>query len=84
MSSKYKIKPDIKDQILERIKNEGIPVSQVAKDHGISETTIYKWLGRSTEAPSFREIQQLKKENKALLEIIGAMTLKMSESKKKN
>jgi transposase-like protein len=35
------IAKDVKDQILNRIKNEGVSVIQAAKDHGISEGTIY-------------------------------------------
>lgn len=84
MSTNYKISPEIKTQIITRIKNDGVSVSQVAKDHGISDKTIYNWLGKSTESVSYRELQVLKRENKALLELLGAMTLKMSESKKKS
>lgn len=83
MSINYKISPEIKAQIISRIKNDGVSVAQVAKDHGISDKTIYNWLGKSTESVSYRELQVLKRENKALLELLGTMTLKMSESKKK-
>lgn len=84
MSINYKISPEIKAQIISRIKNDGVSVAQVAKDHGISDKTIYNWLGKSTESVSYRELQVLKRENKALLELLGTMTLKMSESKKKS
>jgi len=84
MSINYKISPEIKAQIISRIKNDGVSVAQVAKDHGVSDKTIYNWLGKSTESVSYRELQVLKRENKALLELLGTMTLKMSESKKKS
>ena len=84
MSTNHKISQELKTQIINRIKNDGISVSQASKDHGVSDKTIYNWLGKSTELVSYRELQVLKRENKALLELLGAMTLKMSESKKKN
>ena len=81
---KYRIAPEIKEQILNRIKNEGVSVVQAAKDHGISNRTIYQWLGGNAEAPSYAEIGKLRRENKALLELVGEMTLKLSEPPKKN
>jgi len=85
MKKTYRIAPEIKEQILKRIKEEGISVSQAAQDHGIHETTIYNWLGKGAQAnPSWMEFAKLKKENKVLLELVGEITLKLSESQKKN
>jgi len=85
MKKHHRIAPDVREQILKRIKEEGIPVSQAAKDHGIHETTIYGWLGTgATGAPSWAEYAKLKRENKILLELVGEITLKLSESQKKN
>ena len=49
MSTNYKIFPEIKTQIITRIKNDVVSVAQVAKDHGVSDKTTYNWLGKSTE-----------------------------------
>jgi transposase-like protein len=49
---KYRIAPKVKEQVLGRIKNDGISVADAAKDHGISTKTIYKWLGGSADGPS--------------------------------
>lgn len=81
---KYKTDPEVKDQILNRIKNEGVSVAQAAKDHGVSKYMIYKWLGVDSNAPTYAEMSKLKKENKALLELVGQMTLKLNETQKKN
>lgn len=81
---KYRIAPDVKEQVLNRIKNEGISVAQAAEDHGVSTHSIYKWLGGSANAPTYGELAKLKRDNKALLELVGEMTLKLSESQKKN
>lgn len=81
---KHRIAPDIKEQIINRIKNEGVSDLQAAADHGISTATIYGWLGAKTEGgPSIMEIAKLKKENDELLKMIGLLTMKLSESQKK-
>ena len=84
MKKTYKIAPEVKEQIIARIKNDGVSVSQVSKDHGVSETAIYKWLGNGANGPTYTEIAKLRRENKALLELVGEMTLKLSEAQKKN
>lgn len=85
MKKKYRIAPEIREQILKRIKEEGVPVSLAAKDAGIHETTIYGWLGTGAQGtPSWGEYAKLKRENKMLLELVGEITLKLSESQKKN
>src|ERR1035437_78593 len=43
----HRTPPDVKADIIRRIKEEGITVAQAAKDHGIHETTIYNWIGVS-------------------------------------
>ena len=43
MKKNYRIAPEVKEQILKRIKEEGVSVSQAVKDHGIHDTTIYGW-----------------------------------------
>jgi hypothetical protein len=84
MGKNYKVAPEVKEQIINRIKNEGVSINQAANDHGISSRCIYHWLGSGVSNPSYGEISKLKKENKALMELVGEMTLRLSESKKKN
>ena len=81
---KYRIAPELKEQVLARIKNDGISVTQAAKDHGVSTHSIYKWLGGSVDAPSYAEMAKLRKENKSLIALVGEMTLRLSEAQKKN
>jgi len=82
---KHRVAPELKAQIINRIKNEGVTVAQAAQDHGISENTIYGWIAKKVEGgSSFSEVIRLKKENRQLLELVGEITLKLSESKKKN
>jgi transposase-like protein len=78
------VSKEVKDQIIKRIRDEGIPVSQAAQDHGLSTKTIYSWLGKGvTSGPSILEVSRLRRENQALKELIGQITLEMSMAKKK-
>lgn len=84
MKKQYRVAPEVKAQIINRIKNEGVSVAEAAKDHGVSEASIYTWLGKKAEGgPSVLEIARLKKENNDLLRLVGEMTLKLSETQKK-
>ena len=77
------IPKEIKEQILKRIKEEGITVFQAAADAGISSKTIYNWMRNKTLSDgSILEISRLKRENRELSEIIGKLTLDLSRSKK--
>ena len=81
----YHIAKDIKEQILKRGREAGIPVSQAAQEHGISDATIYSWLTEGASGnPSWTEVAKLKKENKMLLELVGEITVKLSTAQKKS
>jgi transposase-like protein len=82
----YKIVPEVKEQILKRIKDEGVAVNQAAQEHGIHESTIYNWLTKNATShhPSWVEIAKLKKDNQMLLAMVGELTMKLSLSQKKN
>lgn len=78
------VSKEVKEQILKRIKEEGVPVAQAAAEHGLKPQAIYQWITRGVVAPpSVLEISRLKRENQALKELIGQITLEMSLTKKK-
>ena len=82
---KYRIAPEIKEQILNRIKNEGVSIAKAAEEHGISDRTIYGWLRKKIDGyPVMSDVLKLKRENTALKELLGEITLKLSETQKKN
>jgi transposase-like protein len=84
MKKNHRIAPEVKEQILRRIKDEGVPVSQAAKEHGVSEATIYGWLGKGVKgAPTVGELVRLKRQNEELLALVGELTLGMSRAQKK-
>lgn len=80
---KQRIAPDVREQIINRIKNDGVTIAQAAKDHGISEKTIYGWIARKVDGVSTSDIIKLKRENAQLLQLVGEITLKLSETQKK-
>ncbi len=80
----FRIAPEIKEQIIGRIKNDGISVSQAAKDHGISTGTIYLWLGATAQnLVSIVEHNKIKKENVLLKALVGELSLKLSTQEKR-
>lgn len=81
----YRVPPEVKTDILRRVKDEGITVQQAAQDHGLHESTIYNWLGTGAAgAPSWNEFARLQKQNKELFEVVGELTVKLSQTPKKN
>lgn len=85
MKKGHRVAAEVKADIVRRIKEEGVPIAQAAKEHGVTERAIYHWLGAGAKgAPTFSEFSRLQKQNRELLEIVGAMTLKLSEAQKKS
>jgi transposase-like protein len=84
MGKAYKISPEVKADIIRRIKDEGIAVAQAAKDHGVHESTIYNWLGGGVKsAPTWSEFSRMKKERDDLLRLVGELTVRLSTAQKK-
>lgn len=86
MTKKYhRVPQDVKADILKRVKEQGVPISQAAKDAGISEAAIYDWLGKGANgAPSWGEFAKLQKQNRELFEVVGELTVKLSQAQKKS
>jgi transposase-like protein len=81
----HKVAREVKEQILNRIKNEGVSIAKAAEEHGISDRTIYGWLRKKADGfPVMSDVLKLKRENTALKELVGEITLKLSETQKKN
>jgi len=84
MATRTKIPAELKEQILQRIRTEGISAAQAAKEHAVSVPTIYSWLSRNAEIPSnILQINKLKRENEDLKRLLGQAML-MNERSKKN
>jgi len=84
MKKQFKVSSEIKEQILKRIREEGVSVSKAAEEHGIHTSTIYAWLSKGIKAqPSVKEHLKLQKEKKELLALVGELTIKLSQAQKK-
>jgi transposase len=70
------ISQNIKDEILVNIKN-GLTVSEASNQYQVSTKAIYRWLKNQADntGTSALVLAKLKKENQALKEIIGNLTL---------
>ena len=85
MAKSQHVPADVKKQVLDRIKEGGTSISQIAEEHGISNRTIYGWLSKgAVSAPSWLELNRLKRENAALKELLGRFMLETELSKKKS
>lgn len=77
-----KISQDIRDKIVDKIKNYGMSAIKAAQEFGISTNTIYNWLGRGKIGSDTLEIGKLKRENQQLKLIIAELMLDSSKGKK--
>lgn len=85
MSAKFKISPEIKAEILTKVKEGGVSVSQAAQDYGLGESTIYTWLGKGIKTgPTWSEFSRIKRQNQELYALVGELTIKLSQAQKKN
>lgn len=77
------IKKEIREQILSRIKNDGVPVAQAAKEHGVNSKTVYGWLAKETMTePTILEFNRIKRENQGLYQLIGQLTSELDKVKR--
>jgi len=72
-----------KKTVLHRIKENGEKVPDLAREYGINPNVIYRLLGNQTQSASlYLELAKLKKENEALLKIIGRLVAANEAGKK--
>lgn len=80
----FKVAAEIKAEIINKIKHDGVSVAEAAKQYGISDKCIYNWLGtKASNTVSILEYNRLKKENEQLKHLIGDITLKLSTEQKR-
>ena len=77
------VSKDIKDQVLSRVREGKDTVVEIARQHGLKVNTVYGWLSRSVAGGGpLLETARLKKQNRALKQIIGNLMLEMETGKK--
>jgi len=74
---------DIRNKILDKIKNEGMRVVDASKEFDINPKTIRNWITPANSSnPGILEMSKLRRENNELKHIIGELTLSMERGKK--
>jgi len=75
---------ELKEDVINKIKVEGITAVEAAKRYGIDVNNIYRWVsaGVAGARGNLFEINRLKRENRELKQIIGAMTFERERGKK--
>jgi len=75
---------EIREQVLKRIKEDGITTNQAAKDAGISPKTVYGWLARESKTTNCDQLElaRVRRENQGLYELIGKLTVAVEKSKR--
>jgi len=77
-----RISQEIKEKIVNRIKNEGISAPAAAKEFSISVGTIYAWLGKGKIGADTLKVGKLQRENNELKMIIAELMLESGKGKK--
>jgi len=74
----------LKEEIIGKIKSEGITAVEAAKRYGIDVNNIYRWVssGIAGAKGSLFEVNRLKRENRELKQIIGQMLFEKERGKK--
>lgn len=83
MPGKYYPK-ELKEEIISKIKTEGITAVEAAKRYGIDVNNIYRWVssGVGGGRNNIFEMNRLKKENRELKQIIGEIMFERERGKK--
>jgi transposase-like protein len=78
------IDPQIKAEILSKIRDQGMRVVEVAEQYGVSSKTIYAWLRAgvvNSNTSLILQVNRLKKENEQLYRLLGRATAELNRPK---
>lgn len=79
------IEPAVKAEIIKKIRDEGMKVTDVALDYNVSTKTIYRWLRDgvvNSNTSLVLQVNRLKKENEQLYKLLGRATAEMQRPKR--
>lgn len=78
------IAKEVREQIINRIKTDGVSAATAAREAGISAKTVYNWLARGVaKEPGIWENNRLRRENQFLMQLIGKLTMEKEQRGKK-
>jgi transposase-like protein len=71
-------------EIIQRVKEKGEKVSNLAKEYGVNPKNIYNLLKRQVNQPNVvLELAKIKRERDALLQIVGELVFENKKNLKK-
>lgn len=76
--------PNIKTEIVSKIRNEGLSVSDASTTYAVAAKSIYAWLREGVVDGNRNlvlELNKLRKENEQLYKLLGRATAEMQKSK---
>ena len=79
------VSEDLKRQIINDIRNNGLSVAKAAEKIGVTKRTVYNWLRGSvvgSERSLILENKRLKQENEQLYNLLGRATAEMNRPKR--
>lgn len=78
------IDPNLRAEIVSKIRNDGMSVSEASATYGISSKSIYYWLREGVVDGNrnlILELNRLRKENEQLYKLLGRATAEMQRPK---
>jgi transposase-like protein len=78
------IPKELKEEIITKIKADGISGAEAARRYGVNVKNIYRWLADGIDGTTSQvlEINRLRRENQQLKQIIGQLFLEKERGKK--
>jgi transposase-like protein len=80
----YPVSAKTKETIIQKIRHEGMTVSDAAQTYKASPKSIYRWLREGVvdgDRNLILELNRLKKENEQLYKLLGRATAEIQNSK---
>jgi transposase-like protein len=78
------ISNDLKQQILQRVREGKTTVVEIAKQHGVNVNTVYNWISKDIHrgVNNILTVSRLKRENQFLKQLLGQLMLEVERGKK--
>lgn len=85
MTKGQTVDQDLRSKIIQKIRDEGMTVTEASKQYDVGRTAIYTWLRDgiiNTNTSLVLELNRVKKENEQLYNLLGRATVELKKSKK--
>lgn len=71
-----------RSEIITKIRDQGLSVTDASLSYQVSTKTIYRWLKENVTDATTLEVNRLRRENEQLYNIIGKITAELKRSKR--